>query len=326
MVSKLQKASVARQQLESALATEPADSASLDVAIEAGRSSRGLLDEQLLLRAEALQAHLLQEAEARRWGVLLSQLGFPPSSSAPPAGAPAASRKPPPGMPPPGMPPPASRASPPPPPPNGQAFAGRAPPQPPQQHLSAAYQWNQPPLVAGREPTAQPVLSPPPAVQSAPPPMAAFLPLAGPPPESAFLPPPMAASPLRWSPGPFGGGNAFGNGGAFAGGGGGFTHSSSGGFSNGSLFGGGGAFAPRQPTASAAAAPQPALYTPFGGVGSAFGTVALPALPQTQPPQHMQTAFGAMAPPQGGGRPPDPHDHDAECAPPATPRLHRCTR
>ena len=81
-------------------------------------------------------------------------------------------------------------------------------------------------------------------------------------------------------------------------------HSGSGGPFGGGLFGlGGGAFSARQPQAeppaAAAAAAEPALYTPFGGVGSAFGAVTLPARTPDHhglmaPPVPLQTAFGAL--------------------------------
>ena len=82
-------------------------------------------------------------------------------------------------------------------------------------------------------------------------------------------------------------------------------YSGSGGPFGGGLFGlSGGAFTARQPqadpspAASSSAAAGPALYTPFGGVGSAFGAVTLPPrMPDhglMPPPVPLQTAFGAL--------------------------------
>jgi len=81
-------------------------------------------------------------------------------------------------------------------------------------------------------------------------------------------------------------------------------HGGSGGPFGGGLFGlSGGAFSSARqpqatdpPAASSAAAAEPALYTPFGGVGSAFGAVTLPprGSDHMAPPVPLHTAFGAL--------------------------------
>ena len=352
VVAKLQKACVAREALESALESNPPNLAALEAALEAARGARGLLDEQLLLKAEARQQQAMQAAEAHRWDGLLNQLHISPEASAAVVSAGKAGfqheQTPVPAI------GPHSGAA------NsmaahqgmhagmgaangsvhlpvsGPGFAhstGVAPLMGVLQHptFAGSYGWSQPPGVVHRRvaspaPPAGMSPPPPPLSQLLPPPMAAFLPSPASemlsPPESAFLPPPSAAPmPPSWSSGHYGvqgGGNAFGSSNAFSGSGhGGFTHSSGsggGGYSNGSLFGGGNAFSPRQSPAASATS-QPALYTPFGGVGSAFGTVALKSLSQTQPQHHVHTSFGVRGPQPASTLPPDPTGSDTECEP-----------
>ena len=298
VAAKIQKAAAARSALEAALLGDPVQLEALEAALEAARGARGLLDDALLaaadsaqqrleaqadaLQAEALAAHMASVARLTERDPLVAQpaqsadRSFVTNGSGPAriAADPLVGLQPHPRQP--GDP--------------GHAFGWDRP--------VAAAQLARPPGPAVPSSQHQHP-APAPAPPHVPLSMAAFLPAEvpqqapspAPPRELAFAaplqPPPSQA--LGWGAGGATSGPALSNGHGYGAGGGGPF--------GGGLFGlGNGAFAARQQHAPAAAdapppaasAAAPALYTPFGGVGSAFGAVTLP------PPVPLQTAFGAL--------------------------------
>ena len=308
MVAKIQKAASARSALEAALAEEPVQLAALDAALETARGARGLLDDGLLAAADSAQQRLQAETDARQAQALAARLASVArlTQRDPLVAQPAQSAE-------------RSFVA------NGSgparmpAYPAGSLQPPPQQpgdstrtfswgHRSdVAAQMARPPgrvAAISQQQQQQQSVSPPPAPQ-VPLSMAAFLPAEvppqAPPRESAFAAPLQQPSPspaLGWGAGSTAPGPALSNGHGYGAGGAGPF--------GGGLFGlGGGAFAARQQPLAAADAPPvgssaaPALYTPFGGVGSAFGAVTLPQrMPEhglLPPPAPLQTtAFGAL--------------------------------